>query len=267
MIKVLVVDDEHLIRRGIAKIIGEITATHLAVTQAANGEEALAFMAAIPFDLLLTDIKMPKMGGIEFLKRSSREYPAVVKIVLSGFDEFDYVREALRNQVEDYLLKPVDEGELKMAVVKAARLVLASRSTDPTGCKEFFERFALPETAGAREANRTGTTIKLVKTYLKKNYQKHISLESAASFACVNPNYLSEMFRRETGITFVDYLTQVRIEAAKKILLDPRIRAYEVGLKVGYDDPVYFSKVFKKFVGLSPKDFRKVPGDGAESLP
>ncbi|HYH05260.1 MAG TPA: helix-turn-helix domain-containing protein, partial [Bacillota bacterium] len=99
--------------------------------------------------------------------------------------------------------------------------------------------------------------IEALKDYLNSHYQEALTLSKIAETFSVNPNYLCERFKQQTGEHFVTYLTRLRIEQAKLLLEDVTVRAYEVGFRVGYDDPTYFSKVFKKVVGLTPTEYRQ----------
>lgn len=112
MLKLLIVDDEMLIRKGLRKILGRIGTENEVIGEAANGLEALQFIKENSPDILITDVKMPEMDGIELIKQMEISYPDIKKIVLSGFDEFNYVRDTMRRGAIDYLLKPVDEEQL-----------------------------------------------------------------------------------------------------------------------------------------------------------
>lgn len=99
--------------------------------------------------------------------------------------------------------------------------------------------------------------IECAKEYIRKNYKEEISLNYMAEYFHMNPTYFSDFFKKETGENFIDYLTRVRIDQAKKFLADSTIKVYEVGYMVGYNDPAYFSRLFKKRVGISPSEFKE----------
>ena len=109
------------------------------------------------------------------------------------------------------------------------------------------------ETRNVRSARNLGEALK----YIRENYNRNLTLENVAQQIYISPYYLSHMFREELGITFVEYLTMVRMEEAKKLLMDPSLSVVAVASQVGYEDASYFSKVFKKYVGVSPNRYRR----------
>jgi two-component system response regulator YesN len=534
MLKILVVDDEKLIRKGLVKTIGALGEEYLVVGEAADGMEALAVIEKERPDIVITDIKMPKMDGIELITNLEKSFPAMKKVVLSGYDEFNYVRDTMKRGAADYLLKPVDleqlgellkkieqeirseeessihalnlenklnksfpllkeqfihelvcekksevfnkieeklqyfnlrlsagayqvmivsidnyrylQKEIGSEQLKISSFIQRSISEEAvSGYTDFFscmedaglviaccipknteeilrlisgeilnnlekntalqytisigkpaesleklkesydsaldtlgERFyrkgskiirfdegrkhfngnqlqgltdhyeirfkscvdvaneqqvtgvaeefcakleersvepsdalkvlsdifaklqfenvkfkeAVVETYGfdysyeknlglfdtmdevrrytcnvytevlgrlkAMYSRKDRKLIELVKEYIQKHYREDITLSRVADEVYVNPNYLSEIFKAQTGESFVDYFTRVRIEKAKELIKDIRVKTYEVGELVGYEDPAYFSKVFKKVVGVSPTEYRNL---------
>lgn len=114
------------------------------------------------------------------------------------------------------------------------------------------ERFELGE------KSRNDKVIAIVKQYIAEHYREDISLKVLADQVCLNPKYFGELFKKETGMNYSDYLAKYRIEAAEHLLRDVRNRISEVGEMVGYKDSKYFSKLFKKMTGLSPAQYRKM---------
>ncbi|GJM64438.1 AraC family transcriptional regulator [Persicobacter diffluens] len=95
--------------------------------------------------------------------------------------------------------------------------------------------------------------------YMKNNRKRKISLDELAENACLSPSYYSSEFKRKTGKTPIDYLTHLRIQEACQLLDHTSLRIKEISNKVGFEDPFYFSRVFKNVMGLSPKEYRKHP--------
>ncbi len=108
------------------------------------------------------------------------------------------------------------------------------------------------------QKNKTVSTIEILKNYIGEHFNEDISLSDLSSQVYLNPKYISELFKKETGVNFSDYLSAVRIEKAKGYLIDPRCRISEIASQVGYSDIKYFSKLFKKIVGVTPSEFRKL---------
>jgi two-component system response regulator YesN len=100
--------------------------------------------------------------------------------------------------------------------------------------------------------------VKIVKDYIMEHYHEPISLNMIAEVIYLSPSYLSDLFKNQTGENLTNYLSKVRIEKAKELLKDRQMKSYEVGELVGYKDPAYFSKVFKKVVGVSPNEYRNI---------
>ena len=105
--------------------------------------------------------------------------------------------------------------------------------------------------------DRYGTLIRDAKDYIAQNYSNSdFSLNMIATHIGVSPSYFSSIFRQETGQTFVEYLTRVRIDSACEMLKCTNLRTAEIGERAGYNDPHYFSSAFKKVMGMSPKEYK-----------
>ncbi|MDQ6421207.1 response regulator [Paenibacillus sp. LHD-117] len=241
--KVIIADDEEMIRRGLAKILGNMGLDVEIVGSYSNGLDAWTHISGLAdgeLDVLITDIKMPMMDGLK-LAEKLKDRP-IVKIVLSGFSEFDYARKALRFGVMDYLLKPVDKGALQ-------ELLLRIRQEKAEEAKP------------ADPADKGNSAAQQVRAVLESEYAKSPDMEALAEQVGMSANYLSRLFKQETGETITDYLIAVRIAKAKQFLTDhPHLKNYEIAQLVGYADPVYFNKLFKKVVGVTPKEYRTQGG-------
>ena len=200
-------------------------------------------------DLLITDIKMPVLGGLELVERIRRTNPDLRILIVSGYNEFEYARRAIELGVDDYLLKPIDVENLREILRRI--------------------RIRLEASAGAVEAefglDRLGTRekelAKAVEVFLQENYRRSYSLERlAASFGC-KPAYLLRLYRKVTGRTPTQDLIRLRIEKAKRLLAGhPHLEIKQVAAAVGYEDALYFSRLFKKETGLNPSAFKDSMG-------
>jgi two-component system, response regulator YesN len=207
---------------------------------------ALDFVSKNSVDLVLTDIRMPGMDGIALASELKRRNVPVAVMVLSGYADFEYARSALRSGIRDYFLKPVSYQSLSLALIKLK--------------EELDKKY---HTGGTQEDIDPGYYHKIVETvttYVKQNYAK-ASLDEAATTVTLSPNYLSKVFKEETGKNFSEYLLEVKLENARKLLSDPNLKIYEIADAVGYDNPKNFTRAFKRYFGKSPWDFRK---DGNE---
>lgn len=244
--KIMIVDDEELIRLGIAKILNKSELSVQIAGLYANGLEAYTEMSKLQpgeLDVLITDIKMPVMDGLKLIDKAKERFPDLHVIVISGFNEFEYARQALRYGVTDYFLKPLDKYELFQALNKI------SRSLDSGGVEENEDK-----DPGEHEHY----VVEQIKHILDKEFDKAFDLEQIAERVELSPSYVSKLFRQETGLTMTDYLISVRMDKAKQFLIDyPQLKNYEISSMLGYSDPVYFNKLFKKVVGVTPKEYKE----------
>ena len=240
-IRVLVVDDEPLVRRGVAQGVDWAALSCEVVGEAANGEEGLAMARRLAPDLIITDIRMPRMDGIEMMNALRGEGCRARCIVLTAHSDFEYARSALLFGADDYLLKPFRDEELEHAVLRACGRLAETTPAAPAAQQER------PEATGyVREAM----------DYIAAHYaDEDISIAAIAEHLRVSEGHLSHVFKKQTGMTVTGYLTQYRIQAAMRLLASDRVKVYEAAAAVGYKDVTYFSSTFKKQTGLSPSEY------------
>lgn len=242
MLKVLVVEDEELIRQGIVLGTDWAQLNCAVVGQAANGQEGLEQARDLKPDLIITDIKMPKLDGIEMVRALREEGNQVKVIILTAYDSFPYAQSALRLGAVDYILKPFHDGELEQAVLK----ISGGDSRDPMSAfpKSFQSRY-----------------VQAAAGYIADHYREpDISVGVIAAALAVSEGHLSHLFKKETGDTILGYLTRYRIHQAMGLLKDCRVKVYEVADQVGYRDIAYFSATFKKLVGVAPSEYQNKGG-------
>lgn len=361
--KILIVDDEPIVREGLKNNVSWKDFDLFVAGCEANGKSALdVFKREVP-DIILTDIRMPYMDGLELTREVKKIDPLVVVILLSAYDDFKYAQQAIRLGAFDYILKPIDIDTLKETVRRAVlkRKELLDKEKEPLPAlnkndlkffkaeyykyplkleeelskaikrgdknlavnifdniwgefyekeysEDFIKRWGLEliavitrslveigenadvlfkETDPWRQISDMPTKDKLrewmkniievVSEYvfltknsknkklvdeaiklIQENYNDfNISLNNIAEKLYITPNYLSTLFKNEMGVTFSDYLMAYRIEKAKELLKDIKVKIYEVAEAVGYTDQHYFSKVFKNITGFTPKEYRE----------
>ncbi len=173
-----------------------------------------------------------------------------------AYSIFSYAREAVKLGAIDYILKPVDKEDVLRAIKRAVSQVEAERQL----------KAVVPEVENIEEDEGTEKATLMmskVKKYLEHNYMNYeLSLDSVSSLLHINASYLSSIFKRCTGINFIDYITNLRISAAKEYLADPFKTVSEIVTMVGYDSSSYFSRAFKKNTGYTPTEYRKHIGGG-----
>ena len=241
--RVYVVEDESLIAKNIAKNIEAQNPAFKVTGIFSNGEDALLAIGEEPPEVVFTDISMPVMSGLELAARIHEAYSHVRTVIITGYAEFEYVKEALHQGVEDYLLKPVDREELS-GILKKLELSFTDIS-DPHALVSEEDKDLSPE-----------EIVTLVKDYVKKNYRQDIDLNTIAQNLGFSSSYLTKVFNRVENTTPSKYIRTYRMGVAKQLLADG-VPVGQVATLVGYNDPFHFSKSFKQTFGISPTAFRE----------
>ena len=235
-LKLLIADDEDVIRRGVLKYIKLHTERFDQIYEAENGEEAIDLLLKYQPDILLLDVQMPKKTGLDVMKEANRAGLNPVVVILSGYDEFQYAQQAIRFGAKEYLLKPVRAKDI---------LECLNRLTDH-----------LVEEGKRSEESTENQLVKKAEEYISEHYMEPITLNEIAENLGVSKGYVSTLFTQNKECGFVDYLNYVRVERACSYLEQNYFKVYEIAYKVGFRDEKYFSKVFKKIKGMSPKEYR-----------
>ena len=239
MYKVFLVDDEIVIRENIRSSFPWEASGFTLVGEAPDGEIALQTMQDVKPDILITDIRMPKMDGITMMNLLREEGCAAHCIVLTAHSDFEYARGALLFGADDYLLKPFRDQELTHAVARGCRKMQPLPAAPAQQEKE-------PEVSGY---------VRQAMDYIAAHYaDEDISIAVIAEHLRVSEGHLSHVFKKQTGMTVTNYLTKTRIDAAMRMLSRDHVKVYEAAAAVGYKDVTYFSATFKKLTGLSPSE-------------
>ena len=243
MLKVLIVEDEEMIRKGIVLTVDWAALDCVVVGEAANGLEGLEAARRLEPSLIITDLKMPQMDGIEMLHTLRAEGCNAYVIILTAYDNFSYAQSALRLGAVDYLLKPFHDGDLENAVNRL-RARMDSETQDPV-------------TLGTPRKGDKSKYVLEAMAYISKHYNDpDICVGTVAQSLNISEGYLSHTFKKETDYTLLGYITRYRIHKAMELLKDCRVKVYEVAEQVGYRDIAYFSATFKKYTGISPSEYQ-----------
>ena len=239
MLTVYIADDEVWITLGLTKLLEKSGYDIWVVGTANNGITAKEEIAEFKPDILFTDIRMPGMTGLELLREIPEVSPATKVVMISGYAEFSYAQEAIQLHAYDYLLKPIKEEELGR---------ILSNINAESGGEPISEE---------RETHEPERMIDCVINDIRNHYTEDIQLTTLASKYSVSIARLSTEIKKKIGMTFSDYVTQLRIQRAKELLSDETMSVGEIAEIVGYNDYFYFIKVFKKVQGISPSKYRK----------
>ncbi len=239
-LRVLLVDDEVMIREGFKQLFDWQAHDCEVVGEAGDGMEALTQIDTLRPDIVIMDINIPIMNGLKVIQLSRIKHPNTAFVIVSGYDDFSYCREALRLQITDYILKPVNYEEFGTCIDNL-KISLFERRVSSAAEPEKQEERAI-----------TGIT-----RYLQEHLAEEISLSVLAEQFHLNPQYISQLFKSEIGVNFLVYLTNIRMEKAKKLLLSTALSIAEVAEQSGYGDYRVFTKVFKKSEGITPSQYRR----------
>lgn len=269
--KILIVDDEHIIRSGMRTIIQRSGEDWIVSGEAVDGIDAIDQLDRELPDLVITDIRMPEMDGIELTKYIKTKFKEVLVIIISGYAEFNFAQEAIRYGALDYILKPTKPENLVSVLRKAQKLIDERDLKKAEEEKLNREIAVLKSKLNGKSANcgadqhdcreKSQQYRKIIAhavEYMYSNYNQELTLKHMAGLLHINPSYFCDLFRQETGESFSEYLIRIRVEKAKELLQSRvELRSYEIAELVGYRDAKYFSQVFKKLVGVTPTEFRE----------
>lgn len=237
-LRVLLVDDEIMIREGFKHLFDWEAHDCQVVGEAADGMEAMNQIDALQPDIVIMDINIPIMNGLKVIQCSRMKHPEIAFVIVSGYDDFSYCREALRLKITDYILKPVNYEEFG-ACIDNLKIAL------------FRQQLPQEETQGEERP------IMAITRYLQEHLSEDISLRILAEEFHLSAQYISQLFKSEIGVNFLAYLTNIRMERAKKLLLSTALSIGEISEQLGFGDYRVFTKVFKKSEGVTPSQYRR----------
>lgn len=246
MYKVVLVEDEDLIRRGLKFQMDWTAVGCVVVGEASSGEEGIEVIAREKPDIVITDIRMQGMSGLDMLEKSS-ETNDFHAIILSGYADFNHAQSAIHLGVMDYLLKPIDFDELKNCILRITKKVHEDESERRKAQLNQIKSLPLPDPSGINNEYA-----KKMLEYITNHYAEKISITDLSEAYQVSSTHLNSKFKAETGYTFHDYLNYYRICKAVELQKDGKLKMYEIAEQVGISDYKYFNKVYKKYVGYPP---------------
>jgi two-component system response regulator YesN len=361
MYTMMLVDDDYITREGLRDLIDWENLGIKILGEAEDGAEALLVARSLKPDIVITDVVMPVMDGIQFVEQLKTEQPEVMIIMISAHQDIQYVKASIKLDAIDYILKPFNREELKQVVAKVVSRLdkekAQQRLTDDitryytgsisstglpvivesvekitaicstgqtealtaeveqffltirqykmesmlfltTVCSELLikavrsaaahvepamvqevkdslqqfrimqspkqiEEFVVDKLMDLEKASnelRSGKSRRIIRDVegiIHKSYNQNLTIQQLAAEVFMSPGHLQTLFKKETGQTINDYITSVRLEKAQEMLKDPAIKIYEVANQVGYQDTYYFTKIFKKMVGVNPMEYRE----------
>lgn len=254
--KIMIVDDEENISKGILAIIESNVDFSTSIQLAADGQQAYNIATAYKPDLVITDVRMHMMNGLDLVKILKENSLCKNFIIISGYDNFTYAQTAIRFGVKGYLLKPIDKCEL-LTLINAVYNSLPQYYAS-TKCPELpeLEYFSVD-----LEGDNYPTSLKKAIAYMKKNYMNDISLQTLSDELLLHPCYISSLFGKYTGNSFKSLLGYIRIKKAAELLLSEEdLTMSEISYLVGYNNERRLYDAFQKRLNCTPRDFRGMYG-------
>lgn len=254
MYKLLIVDDETKIRNGLCNFFPWHELGFEVAASAVNGKQALDYILAHQVDVVLSDINMPVMSGVELAEQLHCRKSKAKLIFLTGFKEFEYAQKAVIYGVKNYIVKPTKMEELA-AVFAGIKEELDleqevyPRQTDIVEAGTVFKDEAIAS------QGYHGKKIAAIKAYVLEHYRE-VTLEEVSKQFHMNVHYLSKYFKKWSGQNFSEYLISVKMEKAAELLKGLTYKTYEISSAVGYDNAKNFSRAFKDYFGKSPREYR-----------
>jgi YesN/AraC family two-component response regulator len=246
MYNLVIVDDESKIRNGLCNYFPWHEIGFRVTYDAKNGRDALNYIQNNHVDVILSDIKMPEMSGIELIEQLHRQRSKIKVVFLTGFREFELAQKALVFGAVNFILKPTKYHEL-VSIFSKIREDLDECRTDK---REDANDISVDD------QSYHSKIIALIKSYVDENYNR-VTLDDVAELVHMNPTYVSKYFKQRTGQKFSDYVISVKMKKAADLLNDIRYRICDVSNMVGYENAKNFSTTFKKYYGKNPKEFRE----------
>ncbi|MEW4413470.1 response regulator [Clostridium sp. AN503] len=266
--RLLIADDEMIERKVLYKTLKARLGDQCEIFQAENGREAVRIHQEEKIQIAILDIEMPGINGIGAAEKIRETDRDCCIIFLTAFDEFSYAKKAITVRALDYLLKPYEEKELMLVLEEAMRLT-EERMTlaDPSAGSAVLEAAAAKSDPSAEalyedehaevEAARLSRVMSMISGYIREHYMHEFSMQDVARIMNYSEAYFCKLFKQCFGQNFTSYLTEYRVNEAKKMLEQPTVNVKEVGKAVGYGDANYFAKVFKRITGQSPTEYRQ----------
>lgn len=253
MYKVIVAEDEDIIRKGLVYSVPWAEMDCSVVGEARNGVEGVELIKRLEPDIVMADINMPVMDGLEMIRETYEDYNYSA-IILSGYSNFEYARNAIRYGVTGYLLKPLKKEDLAEAVKDAKEKCMLRRTwLDRRQEREKWKNIQLiPKEEVSREDD---AVVREMLAFIARHYREKMVLQDVVDALNYSETFLNKRFKKQMGTTFIEYLNRFRIQKALELLKDGKTAVQDVSWMCGIGDYKYFNMVFKKYIGCSPKEY------------
>ena len=250
----LIVDDEPEIVEGLVDILKELD--DLVLYTAYNAKEALNIMEAATIDIIVADIKMPGMSGLELCENIEERWPETRIIFLSGVRDFDTIYRSIRNPSVRYLTKMEPDSKIKQTVLQVMRETDEQRRQKHLSdiVNRTFPQTFISELSGD---GKEPDVVEGICSYISKNLNGDLSMTALGQVVGFNPYYLSHIFKEKTGINLSAYIMNLRMNTAHELVIGSNRKIQEIASMVGYDSSHSFIRAYQKAYGMSPVEHRQ----------
>ena len=240
--RLLIVDDDELTCRGMQARIQMMRFSELeAVDIAFSAEEALGFAQRVQVDILLTDVRMVDMNGLELIREVQKTNPQVCSIIMTAYANFEYAHQAIKLGVLDFLLKPFSKEEMQQTLQKVIVQALSMRKTEEGDCAEI---------------SPASDPIAWAQNYVRQHLDQEINMSLVANKLNLSYSYVSKLFKQQTGQSFSSYITDEKMKMAGNMLTSGR-KTHEVALSLSYHTPQNFNRAFMRYWNCTPGEYRR----------
>lgn len=258
MFKVLLIDDEPWQVKGLKKMIDWENEGFVVVGSASNALEGIEKIKGLNPDIILVDVQMPQIDGLKMIDIVNSKLGNKNFVIVSGYADFKYAQRAIKMGVLDYLLKPIDEVELKKVLNNLKEKIVKKLMLDENNTKDQHEGLEdMSINKIIKSYNITNIALKKIVIYIGNHYNENLHLNDIARDFFINPAYLGQLFYKGIGMSFSQYILEIRIKKAEYLLLSEDLTIQDVCNKIGIEDYSYFNKLFKKSTGFTPGNYKK----------
>lgn len=261
MYQAIIIDDEKWVVKSLIATIRNQEYFQIA-GEFYDGLTGLEYIRSHQPDLAFVDVRIPGMGGLDILQVAHTEGLGTLFIMISGHAEFAYAQKAMFHNAIGYCLKPFSRNELLDSMQKAWRILNSQGRGEADASSGPAPKGFIP-----RHLTSSHKSVQAMIDYTESHYREDISIQDLAEYCSINANYASQLFKHETGTSFIGFLTSLRMEHAEWLLSHTADPVFQIAAAVGYSDYFYFARVFKKVKGYTPTAYRKsvkaeeLPGD------
>ena len=255
MYSIMIVEDEELELEFIEAVIQEEFQPQDSVITANTGAQAVRLAKKRHPDMIIMDIMLPEMDGLEAIEELRKFAPDTCISILTAYTDFRFAQRAISLRVFEYMLKPVKPSDFKVLLKRMMESVEDGREHEKVGSTQIATETI---TKNSNPAGSQQSFVEESVRYIQKHFKERLTLQMVASRVYMNAQYFSRVFKRETGVTFTEYVNTLKIQYACKLLETTNYPAYRISSECGFTDPSYFNRVFYAQMNMTPKKYKKI---------